>query len=386
MEKNGKPVWESGKISRKDFLQDCLACSMGIALFNTLTPSDKLFAGNKIQLKEAQFWKSLRGEKTKCLLCPNGCVRSPGNNGKCRSRGNRNGTFYSLTYARPCVIALDYIEKSPLYHYQVKGKVFSIATAGCNLGCQYCQNWQYSQVGPDEVEETFHLEPAEVIRRAKKHNVNAINFFYTEPTVYFEYMLDIAALAKKENMKTFCITAGFINPKPLKKLIPYIDAFAVGLKGFNNRFYTKYIKGKMEPVQETLKLLAKNRDKTWFEIVNLLVPGLNDSKRSISAMTRWIKKDIGTDVPIHFTRFEPNYKLKNLPPTPAKTLEQAYAIAKKNGLKYVYLGNLPGHDAGSTYCPKCGTKVIERFNFKVIESKLNNGKCPCGYTLPGHWE
>ncbi len=392
MKESHKKFDNKSTISRETFIKNCFTCGIGFYALNNLIIPRQVFADDLsaeakadiTQLHKAKYWRPIAGEKTKCVLCPEECIIQQGKNAICYSRGNRNGTLYSLVYARPSVISLDMVEKSPLYHFQIDGKVFSIATAGCNLACLFCQNWEISQVGPDDVE-TFELEPEEVINRAKKHNINSINFFYTEPTVYFEYMLDIAKLAKKENMKTFCVTAGYINSEPLNELIPFIDAFVLGLKGFDDDFYKKYIGCSIEPIKDTLKILAKSRDKTWFEIVNLLIPDLNDDEATIKEMCRWLTNELGNDVPLHFTRFEPSYKMTDIPPTPISTLENAYKIAKDSGIHYVYLGNLPGHKGNNTFCPGCNKMVIERVNYTVIKNTLKDGKCACGYEIPGHW-
>ena len=383
---------DNNNFSRRAFLRNCTGFGLGCFVFNNMDFSENLLTGNTkelnnsntIKLHKADYWKSLGKKITQCELCPNGCTLAVGENGNCHSRGNRDGEYYSLVYGLPAIIALDNIEKSPLYHYQIKDKAFSIATSGCNLHCNYCQNSDYSQVGPDEVK-TYPLEPADVIARAKKNGVNAINFFYTEPTIYFEYMRDIAVLAKKENMKTFCVTAGSINEEPLNELIPLIDAFVFGLKGFDKVFYTKYIHGELEPIKNSLKILAKNKDKTWFEIVNLLVTDLNVDDTQITAMCKWIKEEIGIDVPLHFTRFEPYYKMKDFEPTPISSLSNAYQIAKDIGLQYVYTGNLPGNDGCNTYCPKCRKTLIERVDFDIIKNITDKGKCSCGHQLPGYW-
>ena len=371
-------------ITRKEFIIKCLACSAGFYVLDSMAFPGYLFADETTQPYKAKYWEPLEDKKVRCLLCPNKCILLPGEDGLCHARGNRKGVLYSLVFGRPSVIKLDNIEKSPLYHYQVDGKVFSIATAGCNLACQFCQNWEVSQTGPDKVK-TFDLDPEEVIERAKKNNVNAINFFYTEPVVYFEYMMEIARLAKEEKMKTFCITAGYINEEPLKELIPFIDAFVIGLKGFDEEFYRKYIGADIEPVKKMIKILIKNRAKSWFEIVNLLIPDLNDDENTIREICRWILNEAGNCVPLHFTRFEPAYKMKDFPPTPPDTLDHAYNIAKECGLNFVYTGNMPGHTGNNTYCPECKKVVIERVDYTVINNTLENGKCSCGYKVPGHW-
>lgn len=386
MKKSGKKLPVNKNITRKDFLKQCAVLGIGCCIINNMLVPGQLFAGNHTSgdLHLAKYWNSLPNDLCECLLCPNGCKLKPDENGLCHARGNRNGSLYSLVYSRPSVIKLDVIEKSPLYHYQLDKKVFSIATAGCNLSCLFCQNADISQIGPDQTE-TFNLEPKDVIKRAKKYDIHSINFFYTEPTIYFEYMLDIAKIAKKEGMNTFCITAGYINKKPLKELLPYLDAFVVGLKGFNQDFYKKYIGVDLEPVKETLKILAENRNRIWFEVVNLIIPGLNDQTSEIKEMTKWINQQLGHDIPIHFTRFEPAYKMKDISPTPIKTIENAYEIAKNEGSHYVYIGNIPGHKGNNTYCPMCKKRIIERVNYTVTANKLENGKCSCGYEIPGHW-
>lgn len=377
-------------LSRRVFCKNCLAGAVGILSAPLIESGSEVMAETHVRLKKADYWTALSDNKTKCLLCPNGCVRSPGENGRCRSRGNRDGKYYSLSYGRPCVIALDSIEKSPLYHFQIEGQAFSIATPGCNLGCKYCHNWKYSQKGPLEVEKVFDLEPEEVIRRAKKHGVTTMNYFYTEPTIYYEYMTDIARLARKAGMRNVCVTAGYINEEPLRNLMPLIDAFVVGLKGFTEDYYNDYLNSSVEPVKRTLKILSENRKHAkghapWFEIVYLVVPGLNDKEAELDAMAHWVHDNVGHDVPLHFTRFSPAYQLKELPPTPVGTLDQARNIAMKAGLEYVYEGNVPGSEGAHTYCPACHQKVIERLGFTVIKNDLNKGKCQCGHVLPGNW-
>jgi pyruvate formate lyase activating enzyme len=375
------------RISRRTFIQQGTLLCVGCYLFGSFLNNKKGYANAPIKfndLHKADYWTALTDNKIKCGLCPNACEVSPGENGKCHSRGNRDGVFYSLVYSYAAVISLDNIEKTPLFHYQINGQSLSIATTGCNLQCQFCQNWEYSQADFDATK-AFYLEPAEVIARAKKNGVDSINFFYTEPTVYFEYMRDIATLAKKENMTTFCITNGYINAEPLNELIPLIDAFAFGLKGFDNNFYTTYLGGELEPVKKSLLLLAKNQEKTWFEIVNLLVTGLNDDTTKITEMCQWIKDNIGTDVPLHFTGFEPYYLMKDIEPTPVSTLIASRKKAMELGLNYVYIGNFPGSDGGNTFCPKCGKTLIERVNFETIKNNTDKGKCSCGQQLPGHW-
>jgi len=345
----------------------------------------RLAVGSQSQnLVKAEHWVKLPEGNIKCMLCPNECVLEPGADGICRSRGNRDGIHYSLVYGRPAIIALDLIEKAPLYHFYPNINAFSIATSGCNLSCRFCQNFAISQSHPDGVK-YYNLSPDAVIEKALKNNIQSINFFYTEPTIYFEYVKEIALRAKKMKLKTVCVTAGYIKEKPLKELIPLMDAFVIGLKGFDNVFYQKYIGCRLEHIKKSIKIVSSVSDTTWLEVVNLLVPGLNDNSRTIQEMCTWFSNEIGTDIPFHFTRFEPNYQLKELPRTPIETLVSAFTTAKNSGMKYVYIGNLPGHDQGNTVCPKCGAVLIERVNFRVIKNRLKKGKCTCGNVIPGRW-
>lgn len=336
-------------------------------------------------LHEALFYKQLGSGKTQCMLCPNVCVRGEGEDGKCRARGNRHGLYYSLAYGRPCVVALDEVAKCPLYHFQAADKAMSIATAGCNLACTYCQNWEFSQAGPDEAKKSYELGPEDAVAKAAEHGADAMAYFYTEPTVYYEYMLDMAKAARRQGLKNIMVTAGYINPEPLEELLPHIDAVTLGLKGWNESFYREYVGGELGHVKATMRLLAQ-QDGTWWEVVNLIVPALNDNMDEVASLARWVRDTAGTDRPLHFTRFRPEYRLKRLPMTPAATLTHARETAMREGMKYVYCGNMPGHEGAHTYCPECGKLIIERLAFTVLDSKLNRGQCGyCGCEIGGIW-
>lgn len=372
--------------SRRKFLTDSFSLCLGACALPLFGGAFRFsFAGQSVPEKEALYYEKLVDGEVRCLLCPNGCRRQIGENGKCKSRGNRNGTYYSLTYGRACVIALDEVEKCPLNHYQLNGKVFSIATAGCNLVCQYCQNWEFSQSGPYDVSTTYDLSPRQVVQKAKQYKSPGIAYFYTEPTVYYEYMIDIARIARAEGLKNIMVTAGYINPEPMREALKLIDAVAIGLKGWDDAFYQTYIGGSVEHVKETIELLAGQRT-VWWEVVNLIIPSLNDDMDQIAAMSRWLREVAGPDRPLHFTRFRPEYKLKRLPMTPVATLTKARETAINEGLNYVYVGNMPGHEGSHTYCPKCGKRIVERLAFTVIKTTIKNGKCVyCGQTIGGVW-
>jgi len=282
------------------------------------------------------------------------------------------------------VLALDPIEKCPLFHYQLPGPAFSIATAGCNLACSYCQNWQFSQKPPEETR-NFSMRPSDVVAKALEYKASAIAFFYTEPTIYIEYMKDVARAARSKSLTTVMVTAGSINEKPLADLLELIDAFTIGLKGFTDEYYRTVIKGSLQPVLAAIKQVkASGRH---LELVNLLVPTLNDAEGDVSKLVDWVGDHLGTEVPLHFTRFNPQFQLKSLPPTPVPVLERARRLAQKKGLRFVYTGNLPGHEGNHTICPGCGKTVIERLGFQVLKNRLVSGACPdCTQKIPGHWQ
>ena len=335
-------------------------------------------------LKEASFYEKLKNNYVRCLLCPKYCIISPGKLGFCRARKNINGVLYSLGYSKPCAVAVDPIEKKPFFHFLPGTKAFSIASAGCSLRCKYCQNWQISQFSPEQTK-NYYLPPSKVVEYAKKYKCSSIAYTYSEPVNFYEYMIDTAKIAKKEGIKNVVHTAGYINPKPLENLCPYIDAVNVDLKGFNEKFYKNICGADLNTVLNTLKILKKH--KIWIEITNLIVPGYNDKPEEIKKMCLWIKENLGPGTPVHFSRFYPKYKMLHLPSTPVKTLEKAVEIAKKAGLKYVYIGNVPGHKFENTYCPKCGKILIKRIGFTVIENNIVNGKCKfCGEKIEGVWK
>lgn len=334
-------------------------------------------------LKEALFYERLEGNKVRCLLCFRRCVISENKTGFCRARINKKGKLYSLVYNHPQALQIDPIEKEPMYHFLPNTEIFCIGTVGCNFVCQHCHNWHLSQ-GNFKKEESYFLTPREVIEIVKRKNIKTISFTYNEPTVFYEYILDIAKEAKKNNINIIWHSNGAINKEPLLTLLEYTDGVTIDFKGINNEILTKMSQGKIDNTLQTLKII-KEKGK-WLEIVNLLIPTLNDKEENIKELCKWIKENLGEDIPLHFTRYFPNYKL-TIPPTPISTLERAYEIAKEVGLKYVYIGNVPGHKYNSTYCPKCNKRLIHRVHFTVIENKIKNSKCPfCGNPIPGRWK
>jgi pyruvate formate lyase activating enzyme len=317
-----------------------------------------------------------------CELCPTECVLEDYQVGGCRTRINKGGVLYSLVYGKPCAVAVDPIEKKPFFHFLPATTAFSIATAGCVLGCKFCQNWQISQANPEDVDST-DLPPAAVVRQAALYNCRTITYTYTEPTVFYEYMYDTAVIAREAGIRNTMHSCGYINKKPLQQLAKLLDAADVDLKAFSEDFYGRICGGRLRPVLDAL--VALKQEGVWLELTNLVIPTLNDDPKMIREMSAWIVKNLGPDVPLHFSRFFPYYKLKDLPPTPPETLRDARRTAMDAGLRYVYIGNIR-NDAENTACPRCRKVLIERAGYFVKQNNLAGGKCRfCGATIPGIW-
>jgi len=322
------------------------------------------------------------GKTVQCELCPTECILEDYQVGGCRTRINKGGVLYSLVYGKPCSVAIDPIEKKPFFHFLPATTAFSIATAGCVLGCKFCQNWQISQANPEDTD-NYNLLPDDVVRQAIFYNCRTITYTYTEPTVFYEYMYDTAQIARKFNIKNTMHTCGYIKEKPLRELSKYMDAADVDLKAFTEDFYSRICGGKLKPVLDSLVILKD--EGVWLEITNLVISTLNDDMKKIKEMCRWITKNLGPDVPLHFSRFFPQYKLKDLPPTPFETLKDARNIATDTGLRYAYIGNISSA-AENTYCPKCKKLLVERIGYFVKQNNISGGKCRfCNTTIAGIW-
>jgi pyruvate formate lyase activating enzyme len=321
-----------------------------------------------------------------CELCPRSCVIPEGGAGDCRIRVNLDGKLRATTYGRPSAIHIDPMEKKPLYHFLPGSRVFSIATAGCNLHCLNCQNWQLSQRGGEEMEQIYRADPPDLVTAAEREGCRSIAYTYSDPVVFYEYVYDSGELAHREGMRNVFITAGYINPDPLRHLCKVLDAANVDLKAFDDGFYQRVTSATLQPVLDTL--VTMKREGVWVEITNLLIPTLNDDLAMIRSMARWIRDEMGEGTPLHFSRFHPQYRMRNLPPTPARTLDRARNEAMDTGLKYVYVGNVMGHEGGSTYCPTDGTLLIGRTGFWITENNLTaGGRCPsCDEKIPGVWQ
>ncbi|MFH1445092.1 MAG: AmmeMemoRadiSam system radical SAM enzyme [Nanoarchaeota archaeon] len=287
-------------------------------------------------MKQADFWTKLDDKKVQCQLCPRNCIIADGKRGACNVRENRKGILYSLVYGRPVTVSVDPIEKKPLYHFHPGTQTLSIATVGCNLRCSFCQNWEISIATTVSGQ---HLSPEQVVGIAKDYGVKSIAYTYTEPTIFFEYAYDIMKIARKEGLLNVWVSNGYTNPEPAKKAAKYLDAINVDLKG-NPKFYKDLcMVPSEEPIHEALKIYKQN--KVHIEITTLLIPDHNDDDKTLQGIVDWVKINLGTDTPMHFSRFHPDHKLKNVPSTPIETIKKAMEIAKKRGMKHVYAGNVP---------------------------------------------
>lgn len=334
-------------------------------------------------IREAVFYEKIEGRRIKCTICPRECKIGNLERGYCGVKENRNGKYYTLVYGNPCAVHIDPIEKKPFFHYLPGKNAFSISTAGCNLNCKYCQNWEISQARPEQTD-NIDMSPSMVVNNAIDSHCPVIAYTYAEPIVFYEYMIDIAKIARRKNIKSVMVSAGFINPNPLKELCKYLDAIKIDLKGFTEDFYKEICNGELKPVLKSLELIKKSG--VWLEIVYLVIPTFNDDDKSVKKMSIWIKENLGRNIPLHFSRFYPMYKLKNLPPTPVETIERLRKIAISSGLNYVYIGNIFGNPGESTYCHKCRKTIIKRHGYFILENNLQNGKCKfCKQKIPGVW-
>jgi len=318
-------------------------------------------------MKEARFYDKLDSNRVRCNLCPWHCVIEEGMTGLCGTRKNREGVLYAVNYGKVTALAIDPIEKKPLFHWYPGSPILSISTFGCNFQCPWCQNWHIARA---TLESAIYeeREPEEIVELAKRYNVPSIAYTYNEPLIWYEYVYDVARLAKKEGIRNVLVTNGYIEKEPLEDIIPYIDAANVDVKAFKKETYLKVIKGKLEPVLENIKYMHGKG--VHIETTYLIVPGINDDYEEIRDFAKWQVENLGPDTPIHFSRFFPHYKMTNIPPTDVNILIKAREIAMKEGVKYVYIGNVPGHEGEHTYCPKCKHLLIKRVGFEIIEWNL----------------
>jgi pyruvate formate lyase activating enzyme len=333
------------------------------------------------QAPRARFWSAASGGRVQCRLCSRECLLAEGQRGLCRSRANVGGEMRSLVYGRPVSVHVDPIEKKPFYHFLPGSRAYSIGTTGCPLRCKFCQNWQTSQASPEDYRVRF-TPPGDIVESARSRRVPVIAYTYNEPLVFAEYLLDIASAARLRGIRSTMVTCGFMAPAALAEMCRVLDAVKVDLKGYSESFYRDACGAELKPVLRTIRQVAKSR--VHLEIVNLVVPTLNDSDRMIADLCEWVMGELGPDVPLHFTRFRPDYQMPHLPPTPTATLERARSIAAARGIRYAYVGNVPGHPGNNTRCPSCGKEVIRRTLYFVEGSNVKNGTCGyCGKKIAG---
>lgn len=370
--------------SKREFLKKCLALSAGIICCPLREAAVR--AGNSEQMSSPKL--AMYQEETPrgimCRICPNECVLKEGEVSKCNNRHVHNSKLYTMAFGDPCSVNIDPIEKKPLYHFFPGSRAYSIATAGCNLVCLNCQNWSISQTSPDKTR-NYDLPPEMVVSQAAENNCRSIAYTYSEPTTFYEYSYETAVLARKAGIKNVVKSNGYINQEPLKKLCSVIDAANIDLKSFNESTYLRLSGGKLQPVLDSLKTYREMG--VWLEITNLIVPTWTDSMEDIGRMCKWLGDNGFKDTPLHFSRFYPTYKLEQLPPTPVEVLRSAARIAAGEGMKYVYIGNIPGNEMADTKCPSCGTTVIARQGYRIVSNSIKGGKCKnCGKDVSGIWD
>lgn len=337
-------------------------------------------------MKECYLYKKLPQDKIQCQVCWHYCLIDDEKTGKCGIRKNEQGKLFLMTYGKPCSIAVDPIEKKPLFHFLPGTETLSIATVGCNFSCLNCQNYDISQAPKSRSLETTSetrtlIPPQRIVELALERKTPSISYTYTEPTVFLEYALDIMKLAKKANLKNIWVSNGYFSPQTLKLILPHLDTCNIDLKGFTEEFYQKVCGAHLQPILENLKAIKKAG--VWLEITTLAIPGLSDSKEMFEKIAEFIKNELSPETPWHISGFSGaiSWKLKDTSNTPLSTLQIAHSIGKKTGLKYVYAGNMPGTESEDTFCPKCNAKMIER-NGYFIKRFDKNGKCAkCGQGL-----
>ena len=377
-------------LDRRSFLKCALASGAALGLSEAAHSATGIAAeaGQQKQddsqfVVEAKFYQKLQNRKIKCKLCPRECVVGDKERGYCGVRENHGGTYYSLVHSRVCAAHVDPVEKKPLFHYLPGTTAFSLATAGCNVNCKFCQNWDISQSRPEQIPSTY-VPPQRVAELAKQYKCPTIAYTYSEPVIFSEFLMDAADAGHEAGIRSIVVSNGYMQQESLKAAYGKMDAVKIDLKAFSEKYYKEVVTGQLKPVLDSLVTLKKMGK--WTEIVYLVVPGMNDGDEEFRGLATWVKTNLGSDVPLHFTQFHPEYLLKNLPITPVPTLERAKAIADAEGLHYVYIGNVPGHPAQNTYCPQCRKMLVERVAFTANKVMISKGRCPaCQHPIPGVW-
>lgn len=332
--------------------------------------------------------RKLDGDRVECLACSHYCKIKPGHHGICGVRINEGGELKLLVYGRPVAQHVDPMEKKPLYHFHPGMPIFSIGTVGCNFRCEFCQNADISQFHREhdekEIEHSgFDLPPEEIIRYCREHDIRSVAYTYNEPAIFFEYAYDTARLAKEAGILNVYVSNGFETREALEKILPYLDAINIDLKSFRDDFYRRICGGDIDPVKENIRLLWEKG--VWVEVTTLLIPGRNDTEEELTAIAEFLV-DISPDLPWHVSRFHPCYRMLDVLPTPVESLERAYAIGEKAGLRYIYLGNILHKKGENTYCPHCKSVVIQRSGY-LVQNRLAGDRCPhCNTVIAGRFD
>jgi len=382
-------------LDRRTFLARCAAAAVGYCACDAI-PFRAAFAQDAFDFDQsppaakgrlsdvrAAHWDSMEGGRVTCRLCPRECRVADQERGACGVRTNDGGVYKTLVYGQVAAVHVDPVEKKPFFHVAPGSPAYSIATAGCNIQCRFCQNWEISQFRPEQVESTS-ATPERIVRAARESECRFLAYTYSEPVIYYEYMRDCADAGNAAGLDSLMISNGYIQEKPLREILPRLYAVKIDLKGFTEGFYRDVCDATLKPVLQTLQILKETGK--WFEIVVLVIPTLNDDEAQMRGLCTWVAETLGPDVPVHFTRFHPEYRLTNLPSTPVATLERIHGYAREAGMHFAYIGNVPGHPAESTYCPGCGTVLVRRAAYTILEMAIRDGRCPkCRRAIPGLW-
>ncbi len=336
-------------------------------------------------LHTARWWETLPDGRIHCYLCPRHCHIGEGQHGFCYIRQNVEAELVQLGYGRPAALAIDPVEKKPLFHFHPGTPILSMGAAGCNLGCQFCQNFDISKARSMQ-NSAAHMSPQQVIDLARYHGTPSIAFTYNEPTIWSEFVIDVAKAAHEAGIHTVMVSNGYITREAFFDVYQHIDAANIDLKGFTEGFYAKVTLSHMQPVLDVLRWLRRETN-VWFEITNLMIPGLNDANTETTELSDWILGELGDDVPLHFTAFHPDFKMLDRPHTPPQTIHRARQIALERGLKYVYEGNIVTPEGGNTVCPGCKRTVVQRSWHRVESCDIEHGRClHCGTEIPGRFD
>ncbi|MFP4475710.1 MAG: AmmeMemoRadiSam system radical SAM enzyme [Desulfatibacillaceae bacterium] len=369
--------------TRRRFLAAAAGTAGGLLCPGSLRPLlARPFSAASRTVREAYFQEAMGNGTVRCGTCPHGCEVPVDERGHCGCKVNLSGRLYSISYQNPCSVNADPVEKKPLLHFQPGSRTFSLAVAGCNFTCLNCQNWEISQTTPDRTR-NYDLPPEKAVEKALRYDCASIAYTYSEPTTFYEYMLDTATLGRKQGLRNILVSNAYMNPEPLKRLCRVLDGASLNLKSFSDRTYRELNGGSLAPVLRSLETVRK--EGVWLEIINLIVPTWTDDLDGIRRLCGWIAERLGPDVPLHFSRFFPQYRLVHLNPTPVAIMEQARKVALEEGLRHVYLGNVPG--GGDTVaCGGCGDPVVLRNGYQVRENRLVRGRCPgCDTPVAGVW-